>query len=94
MGICSIIHMWFHHSTDGNQCCSFENFGGKTVTDLKVSYYIQNISQTLRATSHTRLRVRDHCTSSTLIGGNGGAGRSSLHTMIEGPTEYVNARWM
>ena len=24
----------------------------------------------------------------------GGAGPSSLHTMLEGPTEYVNARWM
>jgi hypothetical protein len=48
----------------------------------------------LRATSHTRLRTRDHCTSSTLIGGKGGVGPSSLHTMLEGPTEYVNARWM
>ena len=49
---------------------------------------------TLRATSHTRLRARDHHTSSTLIGGKGGASPSSLHTMLEGPTEYVNARWM
>ena len=33
--------------------------------------------------------------SSTLVGGKGGAGGpSSLHTMLEGPTEYVNARWM
>ena len=33
---------------------------------------------------------------STLIGGKGGAGPSSLlQTMtLEGPTEYVNARWM
>jgi hypothetical protein len=32
------------------------------------------------------------CTSSTLIGGKGGAGPSSLlHTTLEGPTEYVNA---
>ena len=31
------------------------------------------------------------CTSSTLIGGNGGAGLGSLHTTLEGPTEYVNA---
>ena len=43
---------------------------------------------------HTRLRARDHHTSSTLIGGKGGAGPTSLHTMLEGPTEYVNARWM
>ena len=47
-----------------------------------------------RATSHTRLRARDHYTSSTLIGGKSGAGPSSLHTMLEGPMEYVNARWM
>ena len=33
-------------------------------------------------------------TSSTLIGGKGGADPSSLHAMLEGPTEYVNARWM
>jgi hypothetical protein len=46
---------------------------------------------TLRATSHTRLRALDHYTSSTLIGGKDGAGPPSLHTMLEGPTEYVNA---
>jgi hypothetical protein len=49
----------------------------------------------LRATSHMRLRARDHFTSSTLIGGKGGAGPSSLlHTTFEGPIEHVNARWM
>ena len=48
----------------------------------------------LRATSHTRLRARDRYTSSTLIGGKGGAGPSSLHTTLEGPMEYVDARWM
>ena len=48
----------------------------------------------LRVTSHTRLRARDHYTSSTLIGGKGGAGPSSLHATLEGLTEYVNARWM
>ena len=47
-----------------------------------------------RATSHIRLKARDHCTSSTLIVGERGAGPSSLHTMLEGPREYVNARWM
>ena len=41
-----------------------------------------------------RLRARDHYTVSTLIGGKGGANPSSLHTMLEEPTEYVNARWM
>ena len=40
----------------------------------------------LRATSHMRLRAHDHYTSSTLIGGKGGAGPSSLHTTLEGPT--------
>ena len=48
----------------------------------------------LRATSHTRLRARDHYTSSTLIGGKGGAGLSSPQTTLEGPMEHVNARWM
>jgi hypothetical protein len=47
-----------------------------------------------RATSHMRLRAHDHYTSSTLIGGKGGAGPSLLHITLEGPTEYVNARWM
>ena len=41
-----------------------------------------------------RLRARDRYISSTLIGGKGGAGPSSLHTTLEGPTESVNARWM
>jgi hypothetical protein len=35
----------------------------------------------LRATSHTRLRASDHSTSSTLIGGKGGAGLSSSFTL-------------
>ena len=54
--------------------------------------YIERVI--LRATSHTRLRARDHYTSSTLIAGKIGAGPSSLHTTFEGPTKYVNARWM
>jgi hypothetical protein len=41
-----------------------------------------------------RLRACDHYTSSTFIGENGGVGPSSLHTLLEGPTEYVDARWM
>jgi hypothetical protein len=41
----------------------------------------------LRATSHMRLRARDHYTSSTLIGGKGGAGPSSLYNTLEGPVE-------
>ena len=46
--------------------------------------------KSIRATSHMRLRARDQYTSSTLIGGKGGAGPSSLHTTLEGPMEYVN----
>ena len=53
-----------------------------------------NNNNNMRATLHTKLRARDHYTSSTLIGGKGGAGPSSLHTRLEGPMEYVNARWM
>ena len=50
---------------------------------------------TIRANPHTKPRARDHYTSSTLIGGKGRAGPSSLlHIALEGPTEYVNARWM
>ena len=51
-------------------------------------------SHKTRATLQTRLRAHDHFTSSTLIGGKGGASSSSLHTTLEGPTEHVNARWM
>ena len=51
-----------------------------------------NLLASLMATSHMRLRARDHHTSSTLIDGKDGAGPSSLHTTLEGPTEHVNAR--
>jgi hypothetical protein len=56
--------------------------------------FFQLVLSLLRATSHKRLRAPDHFTSSTLIGGKGGAGPSSLHTTLEGPTDYVDARWM
>ena len=46
-----------------------------------------NLPSIFLVTSH-------HYTSSTLIVGKGGAGPSSLHTMLERPMEYVNARWM
>ena len=48
----------------------------------------------IRATSHTRVAACDRYTSSTIVGGKGGAGPSSLRTTLEGPTEYVNARWV
>ena len=61
---------------------------------LKYSYpEVRFKHHNLRAISHTRLRACDYY-ASTLIGGKGGAGPSSLHTTLEGPTEYVNARWM
>ena len=41
----------------------------------------------LRATSHMRLRSRDHFTSYIVIGGKGRAGPSSHHNKLEGPTE-------
>ena len=44
----------------------------------------------VRATSHTRLTAHDYYTSSTLIGGNGGGGPSSLHTTLEGPPEFIS----
>ena len=47
----------------------------------------------LRATSHTRLRARDHCTSSTLVGGIGGAGPSSLPSHCTWETAGVSM-WM
>jgi hypothetical protein len=47
-------------------------------------------SSLIRTTSHTRLRAHEHYTSSTLIGGKGGAGPSLLHTALEGPTEYIS----
>ena len=63
-----------------------------------VHYFLKGITNnarfTFKATSHTRMRARDHYTSRNLIGGKGGADPSLLHTTLEGPTEYMNARWM
>ena len=55
-------------------------------TEVRVQY------TTLRATSHTRLRARDQITPSTLIGGKGGAGPSSLHTTLEGPNRVCECK--
>jgi hypothetical protein len=35
--------------------------------------------------------AHDHCKPSTLIGAKGGAGPSSLHTMLEGCKAYINS---
>ena len=77
--------MWFQDAHSGHNPVSQ---GSNAHNDTIV------IVLSLRATSLTRLRDRDHYTSSTLIGGKGGAGPSSLHTTLERRTEYVNARWM
>ena len=63
--------------------------GGQCQNEIMFSYHHpcrqddwanQSHPLVVRATSHTRLRARDHYTSSTLIGGKGGACPSSLHT--------------
>ena len=61
---------------------------------MSVQIELVTLKTIFRATSHTRLRARDHYTSNILIGGKGGAGPSLLHTALEGPMEYVIARWM
>ena len=61
-------------------------------TQHVIFYFFSIKNRILRATSHTRLRAHDHSTSSTLMGEKCGAGPSSLHTTLEGPTEYVSAR--
>ena len=40
------------------------------------------------------LHTRDHFTSTIVIGGKGKVGPSLLHTILEGPMEYMTARWM
>ena len=59
-----------------------------------VGEFVPQYYLSLRVTSHTILIACDHYTLTTIIGGKGKAGPSSLHTTLEGPTEYVNARWM
>ena len=56
-------------------------FGGSKVGTLHPCWDL------LRATSHKRLRVCDHCISSTLIGGKGGVPPGSFHITLEGPME-------
>ena len=66
-----------------------ENLNSDEVSNIT---WLYSEGPTIKATSYTRLRAPNHYTSSTLIGGKDGAGPSSLHTTLEGPTEYVNAR--
>jgi hypothetical protein len=67
---------------------------GALQSTFRESLLLRKGGDVLRVTSHMGLRDSDHYTSSTLIGGKGGPGPSSLHTTLEGPTEHVNARWM
>jgi hypothetical protein len=55
----------------------------------RVTYNTNNLSpdHLLRAASHTRLRARDHCTSSNSHWWKAGVGPSLLHTTLEGPME-------
>jgi hypothetical protein len=66
--------MWFQDAHSGHNPVSQ---GSDAHNDTIV------IVLSLRATSLTRLRARDHYTSSTLIGGNGGSGPSLFHTTLE-----------
>ena len=62
-----------------------------------INWTARTLATLIRATSHTRPRVRDHYTSSTLIGGEGRAGPSSHYFTLrlrDHRSEYVNARWM
>ena len=49
------------------------------------------LSTICKATSHTRLRAHDHCTSSTLIGGKGGGVQVCLALPLR---DQLNTKWM
>ena len=53
------------------------------------NFMVMALGSCVKWPSHTRLRARDHCTSSILIGGKRWAGPSSLHTTLEGSPEWV-----
>jgi hypothetical protein len=72
----------FHEVLNFNNC--FSNSTASFVSRSWLSIFISEMSLDVRATSHTRLRARDHYTSSVLIGGKGGVGASSLPTTLEG----------
>ena len=67
------------------------NIDSTNTTKSRYNFYIQPRSGN---DAFILTQARDQYTSSTLIGGKGGAGPSSLRTKLEGPTEYVNAQWM
>ena len=61
-------------------CGCFCKFSLCRCTSISCEFLCRYIFTILRATSHMTLRARDHCTSSTLTGGKGGAGPSSLQS--------------
>jgi hypothetical protein len=69
----SIWWVWFHFATKA--------LDNGIIEMVKTLLILELTANPLRVTSHTRPRARDHDTSSTLIGGKGGAGVSSLHTL-------------
>jgi hypothetical protein len=61
-----------------------------TTSDLFTGFFLFRSSLTKHLVGQYRkLRARDQYISRTLIGGKGGAGPSSLPTMLEGPMEYI-----
>ena len=52
------------------------------ISSLRVKLILAPI-EFAKTVKHTRLRARDQRSSSTLIGGKGGTGPSSLHTTLE-----------
>ena len=95
--LASVGHQWTERTnTRCNQWLALAKIALKVLPAGRNRSLVANTNRCgegIRATSHTRLRVRAHYTSSTLVGENGRAGPSSLHSTLEGPTEYVNARW-
>ena len=67
----------------GNNLQYYKLWANKLLVDLL--YFI--MCEDLKATSQTRVRAHAHCTSNALVGGKGGAGPSSLPTLLGGPME-------
>ena len=87
-------HIWLHTTLEDSwpHCMILEVFwDGLWTLSFGLSQFDGHSSWLV---CEVALSARDHHTSSTLIGGKSGASPSSLHTMLEWPTEYVNARWM
>jgi hypothetical protein len=79
---------WLFRSRAGRQQFSVGSnkyrFFGRAAAPIRI--YLPKKVRGVGGFNVLRLRARDHYTSSTLIGGKGGAGPSSLHAKLEGPT--------